>query len=154
MLVAEQTVEPDPSRALDALFMPGFDFRRRALVDADAPPAGTPGPPAGPWARITRETANVMTIDVACDSESTLVVLDSYNAGWRAEVDGVEARLARADGLFRAVRLAPGVHTVEMRYVPPGLAVGGAISAASAIALAWLALRGRGRAGRAPHDAS
>jgi hypothetical protein len=151
LLAPEQSVEPNAVRAFDALFQPEFEFRRTALVDRDAPAAGTPGVAEGRAVEVLAETANAITFGVECDVESTLVVLDSYAPGWRVAVDGNEAPLLRADGLFRGVRLAPGRHTVTMQYMAPGLAAGAAISSATALALlaaAWLERR------RAPAEAA
>ena len=66
----------------------------------------------------------------------------------RADVDGREAEIVRADGLFPAVPLASGLHTVRFRYAPTPFYVGCWISLAIALALATLALwpsRGPGR---------
>lgn len=152
LLVPGYAIEPNPIRAFDALFRPEFDYRNVALVDREAPPAGAPGTPEPASVRVVDETANTISLETTCDSESTLVVLDSYNTGWSVEVDGAEAPLLRANGLFRGVRLAPGRHTVEMRYLPRELLVGGAISASTALMLlagVWLERRRTRRAGRA-----
>jgi hypothetical protein len=149
MLVPEQAVEPNTIRGCDALFRPDFDFRRLALVDRAATPAGTPGAATGRTVQVLAETANTIAFGVECDVESTLVVLDSYAPGWRVEVDGQEADLVRADGLFRGVRLVPGQHTVAMEYVAPGFRAGAAISVATALLLIAAAWRERLRSRQA-----
>ena len=58
-----------------------------------------------------------------------LVVLDSYADDWHATVDGHPARLVRANGLFRGVRLVAGKHTVEFSYRPRAFFWGAAGSA-------------------------
>jgi hypothetical protein len=75
------------------------------------------------------------------------VLLDAQAPGWAATVDGVPARIEVADGLFRAVRVGPGVHVVEYRFRTPGLALGLAVSGSSAIlfVLGWWVTRRRGR---------
>jgi hypothetical protein len=49
----------------------------------------------------------------------------------------------RADGLFRAVHIARGMHVVTFTYRPRPFYIGAALSAASALVLvaAWLAGR-------------
>jgi hypothetical protein len=63
-----------------------------------------------------------------------------YNPGWRAEVDGEEVTIARADVAFRAVCVPPGEHTVTFTYRPLSFYAGAAISAAgwALWALVWV----------------
>jgi uncharacterized membrane protein YfhO len=77
-----------------------------------------------------------------------LLVRDSYDPGWGAEVDGREAALVRADGLWRAVRLAEGTHEVVLAYRPAPLLLGALLSLATALGLlvAYVLARRRARA--------
>jgi len=50
-------------------------------------------------------------------------------------VDGTPAPLLRADGLFRAVRLAPGQHEVRFAYRPRALFLGMAVTGVTGLAL-------------------
>ncbi len=63
-------------------------------------------------------------------------MLDSYDPAWKVDVDGQPAPLMRANGLFRAVHLTRGEHTVSFAYRPRTLLVGAAITVAAALALA------------------
>jgi hypothetical protein len=74
----------------------------------------------------------------------TLIVRESWSRGWRARVDGADAPLHPAAGLFFAVPLASGRHAVELRYTTPGRAAGvaGLAAWAGLVATAW-AQRGR-----------
>jgi hypothetical protein len=54
-------------------------------------------------------------------SDSLLVLCDQYYPGWRAIVDGVNAKLLEANGFMRAVHLKPGTHAVEFIYEPDSL---------------------------------
>jgi uncharacterized membrane protein YfhO len=54
-------------------------------------------------------------------------------------VDGQEAPIYRANGLFRAVPLRPGQHVVELRYEPGAVRLGLGITLA-ALATALLSL--------------
>jgi hypothetical protein len=69
-----------------------------------------------------------------------LVVAESWDAGWRAWVDGRPARLAAASGLLLAVAVPEGSKSVELRYRPQGIEAGAAASLAALLALgaaAW-----------------
>ncbi|MCL5265098.1 MAG: YfhO family protein [Chloroflexi bacterium] len=60
--------------------------------------------------------------------ESFLVITDSFYPGWKAYVDGEEAKMYRADYLFRSVFLPPGSHTVEFVFRPLTFEIGRNIS--------------------------
>jgi uncharacterized membrane protein YfhO len=79
---------------------------------------------------------------VVLDGEGYLVTRDSYARGWRATVDGRPAPVLRANGKHRAVRVPGGTHQIVLRYHPPGLVPGLALTAASLlIALVLVTLR-------------
>lgn len=76
-----------------------------------------------------------MTVEASAGDEGGyVVVLDTYARGWSAEVDGAPAEIVRVNGLFRAVRLAPGRHHVTFAYRPAAM-VWGAAPSAMALAL-------------------
>lgn len=69
-----------------------------------------------------------------------LVVAESWDAGWRAWVDGRPAPVAAASGLLLAVAVPKGSRSVELRYRPQGIEAGAAASLAALLALgaaAW-----------------
>ncbi|PYV38951.1 MAG: hypothetical protein DMG09_10550, partial [Acidobacteria bacterium] len=57
-----------------------------------------------------------------------LVLLDSYYPGWRAYLDGREAKILQANYAFRAVEVPAGKHTVEFSYRPLSFDAGLALS--------------------------
>jgi hypothetical protein len=68
-----------------------------------------------------------------------LVLRERLSAGWRAWVDGEEARIWEVDLLFMGVAVPPGQHTVEFFYTPPRFVNGLGLSAAGLIGLGmWL----------------
>ena len=73
-----------------------------------------------------------------------LVVLDSFSDDWHATVDGAPAPIARANGLFRSVHLAPGEHTVEFDYRPPSFRIGIAVTAFALCVTVGLFIRRQG----------
>jgi uncharacterized membrane protein YfhO len=58
------------------------------------------------------------------------VLADSFYPGWKATVDGRRVPILRANGLFRAVAVTPGIHEIVFRYRPAGFYTGMAISLA------------------------
>ena len=110
------------------------------------PPAGLAGAAAQPAARILREGANWLVAQANTGQDGGyLLLLDSYDPGWRVTVDGSPAPLLQANELFRAVRLAPGQHEVEFRYRPMPFLVGLAITGTglAAVLALWLVPRFR-----------
>lgn len=57
-------------------------------------------------------------IHTTSDEPAYLVLLDLDYPGWRVTVDDQAAEIVTANGLYRAVRLAPGDHTVRFAYHP------------------------------------
>jgi len=136
-LVQETIIEPDTSRAMARLFASDFDPSAEVIIGHGTPsPAGRPGSPAGPSVEITayHPTDVEMHAQVPL-SGAYLVLMDSYDPNWRVEVDGAPAVTLRADGLFRAVRLASGEHSVRFTYRPWSLTVGLALSGGTALIL-------------------
>ena len=135
--VAPRTRAGEGLSGVSTLIDPGFDFRREVLIPAGAPP----GPAAARGtSRIVSSAPDRMNLEVEAPDGGYLVILESYDPGWRATVDGREATMVPANVLFRGIRLHPGAHTVELLYRPPGLVAGLVLSALSVLAtlvLAW-----------------
>jgi hypothetical protein len=89
-------------------------------------------------ARIDELTASRMTLAVSCATSCYLVTSDAYDAGWSARIDGRSSPVYRTDDALRGVFVPAGTHRVTFRYRPAGLALGVAISLASAFALGML----------------
>ncbi|MDP2935985.1 MAG: YfhO family protein, partial [Dehalococcoidia bacterium] len=70
-------------------------------------------------------------VETEARDPALLFLGDSYYPGWRAYVDGREARIYRADYLFRAVSVPAGRHEVEFLFQPESFAVGLWISGAT-----------------------
>ena len=64
-----------------------------------------------------------------------LLWLVTPDEGWRFEVDGRWVTAIVGPGIIQAVPVAPGNHTVNARYRPPGLWAGLAISSLAVLAL-------------------
>jgi hypothetical protein len=56
------------------------------------------------------------------------LLLDSCDGEWEAQVDGQPAEVPRANGLFRAVRVASGEPQVRWVYRPRTLWAGAALA--------------------------
>jgi hypothetical protein len=73
-------------------------------------------------------------VAVDVDEPGYLVLLDSYDEGWSATVDGEAVTVQRANASFRAVPVPAGRSTVVFRYETPGLAAGLALAGLTVVA--------------------
>ncbi len=88
-------------------------------------------------------TPNAVTIEVTLSEPGYVVLLDRYDPSFRAAVDGKEARVYRANQLFRAVPVPEGKHTVHFYFRPRGLALGTLISLLTLIGVLVVAVHER-----------
>ncbi len=63
---------------------------------------------------------NHVTLKTSQEGNGFLVLLDTFLPGWTVQVDGRERPILNANGLYRAVQLGPGEHTLEFDYFPEG----------------------------------
>jgi len=97
-------------------------------------------------AMILRDGINRVRLDAP--RAGYLVLSDAYYPGWRAWVEGKPAEICLANGAFRAVRVGPGEHEVEMRFAPTSFRLGlfaSMIAAAVGMAGVGASLGGRRR---------
>ncbi|MGD8562411.1 MAG: hypothetical protein PVG03_07745 [Desulfarculaceae bacterium] len=64
-------------------------------------------------------------LSVSSPAPQMLVVLENFHPGWQARVNGREARLYKADGLFLGLLVPSGAARVDLRFDPPGMLLGG-----------------------------
>ena len=87
--------------------------------------------------------ANRVTVKVLASGPLLAVLSDRWYPGCKATVDGVDAPVLRANGVFRAVPIPAGVSDVVFSFEPGSILLGAAISVAGLLALAatWLMAR-------------
>ena len=76
-----------------------------------------------------------VVLEARAEQSSIVVLTDTWLPGWEATVDGVPVQLFRANGLYRAVAVGPGVHKVVFSYHAPGLDRGIGLSTAALLLL-------------------
>ncbi|MCL2429619.1 MAG: YfhO family protein, partial [Alphaproteobacteria bacterium] len=98
----------------------GVDPRRTVLLEAPVP-SPPPPPDAGAasgTARLLRYANTEVDVEADAPGGGFLLLTDVWHPWWRAEVDGRPAPILKADVLFRAVALEPGVHRVHFFFAP------------------------------------
>lgn len=133
-ITTDARVEPDDDTALAQLADPATDLHATVYLDRVLECES-----GGGDATIRLYDTNEVQIETSGEG-GVLVLSDQYYPGWRAEVDGEEVTIARADVAFRAVCVPPGEHTVTFTYRPLSFYAGAAISAAgwALWALVWV----------------
>jgi hypothetical protein len=136
-------VEPNLRTQIDLMFDAAHDPYSRVLLERDPPEeAGRPGIAAAPHARVLRERNTELVVRTSVGpGGGYLNVVDSYDPFWIVEVGGEPATLLRANGLYRAVRLASGTHDVRFTYRPTPFYAGLAISLTAALLLLAACIR-------------
>jgi len=128
----------DAGAAYALLLQPDFDPAREIVLPEGAPRiasgfAGT--------SRVAELLPDRVRLDAQLSADGFVVLLDAWDPGWRATVDGRPAPVLRANVAFRAVPVPAGRHGVELLYRPTELRAGVTLSLltllAAAFAAAW-----------------
>jgi hypothetical protein len=123
--------------AVARLLDPGFDPRREIVVDVGMEARGSPAFTGA--ARIVEARADRLVLESRTNGPGYVVLLDGYDPGWRAQVDGQRAPVLRANLAFRAIPVPEGTHRIELAYRPRGLLVGLSVSGLGLLAALVLA---------------
>ncbi|MBI1800544.1 MAG: oligosaccharide flippase family protein, partial [Chloroflexi bacterium] len=124
----------------------GLDPAREVLLEGLAEPIPTAATACAiaPNVVIQKYSPQEVVIEAHSACDGWLVLADAYFDGWQAfdqpsgQVER-ETPIFRADGLFRAVRLAAGAHLVRFKYNPLSFRVGLYVSFVAAMALLLMA---------------
>ncbi|GBD09020.1 hypothetical protein HRbin22_01267 [Candidatus Thermoflexus japonica] len=130
------------AEAMDRLTDPAFDPARMVVIEGETGRAD-PGAlrPCAVEVRWIRFTPEIHEAEVRFEEAGWLVLLESWDGGWRAWVDGRPAPIRPANGLFQAIRVPAGVHRIRWEYRPGAWPMGVAATAVSLLfgvgARAW-----------------
>ncbi len=123
--------------ALQTLLDPAFDPRREIVVED--PQAARAGAPAfSGAARTVDRRADRVRVETRSSAPAYLVLVDAFDPGWTAEVDGRPTPILRANLVARAVALPAGEHRVTFRYRPRAAVWGMGLSLVGLVAAAGL----------------
>jgi hypothetical protein len=131
-------VRAGAAEALDYLFSPQFNPAREVLLES--PPAAghapaAPPPQAGP-VTVTSYQDDAITVDADLAANGWLVLTNTFDPGWRAQVDGREAAIHRGDFNFQTVPLAAGRHRVRFEFSNQAERRGALLTLAGLVAVA------------------
>ncbi|MDH3376021.1 MAG: YfhO family protein [Gammaproteobacteria bacterium] len=69
-----------------------------------------------------------------------IVVRTQYFPGWHAQIDGLRAKVMRADDLFQAIPVERGKHELKLTYKPESVMWGSTLSVVGSVVLIISAL--------------
>jgi hypothetical protein len=130
--------------ALEKLSQPDFPANRVVILEGSGVDT-KPGDEGAGMARVLNYQDRKVLCEVDARKPGYLVLLDSYYPGWRAYLDGREAKILQANYAFRAVEVPAGKHRVEFCYRPLSFYAG---LAATCVALLFAIFVMTWRAGR------
>src|SRR5206468_1652286 len=84
---------------------------------------------------VTSLSDTRMEVRTVSNTANFLVTSDAYYPGWRALIDGQQAKLYRADYAIRGLILPAGQHLVTFIYEPKSFYAGAVVSVCSLITL-------------------
>jgi len=118
-LVHRFAVEPDNTKVLARLGQSGLDFHQVALLNA-APTPGliADGDTQGEQVRFHQLRPDRIELDASASGPALLVLSELFYPGWRAKIDGREAKILKVDGALRGVLIPPGKSHISMDYAP------------------------------------
>ena len=151
LLVHREELVSDELSALQRFVDPSFDPRGSVILEREdlARDGVRPLGSSDGAGRVLTATRGVNTARITVESTTPawLVIADSYSPGWSATVDGRATPVVRADYAKRAIQVPAGTSEVELRYVPPGLKAGAALTSLTVIVMVavgagpWVAAR-------------
>jgi hypothetical protein len=113
-------------QAHDLLGDAGFDASNEVFLVGETPPRLASCRGDEVW--VPRHEPNYVRIEARMQCRGMVILTDTWFPGWRATVDGKSAKIERAYGMVRGVLVEAGNHTIEMRYRPLSVYLGGAMS--------------------------
>jgi len=139
--VPEYTYCRSPSETLERLCsFEVSDFKDKVLLEA--PPSGYhPGKgdavlePSEADIDIISYKPDSIDLRISCSRKGFLVISNGFDPGWKAQVDGVDTEILRANYIMQALPIDQGNHHVEIAFRPAIVVVSMAISS-----LGWLIL--------------
>jgi hypothetical protein len=144
-----------PNEALPLLADGAVDPRQTALLEVEPPALAEPATGSVQSAAYVQREPDRLRVEVSTAAPALLMLSEVWDPGWIATVDGNPTPVFAANFIFRAVPMPAGDHVVELRYDPPALRLGIAITLATVLIALLVAIglivRERGRREAASH---
>ncbi|MBW2401406.1 MAG: hypothetical protein JRG80_19490, partial [Deltaproteobacteria bacterium] len=126
-------LEQDWFRLGDGLMLPREAREQREAGAALSPQAGREAE-----IEYRRPSPDRIALVVDAPRQGFIRILESWDPGWKASIDGVPVSVLRADTFAIAVAVGPGKQRVELEFETPGARAGAGASLASLLLLSCL----------------
>jgi len=109
-----KSVEPDEETTLQTILAPDINFRNFAFIECGGDCGG------GSYRKIKDfEYKNgYLRLNTESQTDGWLIFSESYDSGWRAEVNGRAIPVYRANYIYQAVKVPVGKNMIEFKYQP------------------------------------
>ena len=122
-------------------FLGSVDLKHQAVIGKDMSVSTVAPADTSDVITLTAYAPNELRYHYTASGDRLAVFSEIYYPdGWKAEVDGKDVDVLRADWTLRAAQLPAGEHDFVMRFLPASYTVGANISRASSITLILLLL--------------
>lgn len=128
IVVHAAVVERDDAKALALMRDGGMNPTKAVLLESGEASGLVNGEHVNDAVEWLGDTPDEITLRVNAGEAGHLVLFDTWFPGWVADVNGVPARVYRADYAFRAVAVPAGVSTVQWSYRPLAFSLGATAS--------------------------
>ena len=143
LLYDNYLVEGNEIKAQEKAFF-DTDFKNTVVLDS-APLLKNHELKVGNMATISKYAPNEVAIESKTQSSVILLLTDTYYPGWKVYLDGVQTKLLKADGVYKAVDVPQGRHEIVFKYDPLSFKIGLVTSVMSVIVLLLVLLYEKGR---------
>lgn len=75
-----------------------------------------------------KANGNILSGTIDAKEDGTLMLTTPYDEGWEIQVDGETVDVFKIGGCLMGVSLESGIHVITMKYTPPGLWIGTALT--------------------------
>lgn len=127
-LASGYVVETNDQKILDKIFDTNFDLKRILILEEKISPAVEFTSDDNASLKIKKYGNNDVSILTSTKKDNLLFLSDAYVSGWKANIDGKETKIYRADFAFRAIVVPKGEHVVTFSYIPDSFILGLKIS--------------------------
>ncbi len=129
-LVHETAVEPDKEK------LPGrldtIDLHQTALMEKALLPTLDASPAIETEGAVVRNSRqDRVELDVHAGRRGLVVLSELYYPGWKATINGGQAKILKVDGALRGIVVPPGDSQIVLRYAPTLFFVAAALSIAA-----------------------
>ena len=110
----------DDQETLKRLAAPEYRLSEKVLLPPETATTLPPLHGAGTIGKVESLECRpgLFHLKTTCEQPSILRLAEKHDPNWKAMVDGKPATILRADYIFQALYLTPGVHEVVLKYAP------------------------------------